>query len=69
MTIARIKSNTIRRLLLVMFIPPLTVLTFLLVICAALLAFWEELTSQLSQWRSTLLESVSNCWQGADVPE
>lgn len=67
MTIAHIKSNVLRRGLLILMVPFLPAFILLAALWAALPAFWEELCGQPSQWGGGLWDSIKCCWRGDDV--
>jgi hypothetical protein len=67
MTIANIKSNTLRRTLLVIAIPLLPVIITCIALVSAADAFIEECKDQLYQGGSRfsdLWEAVCYCWKG-----
>ena len=64
MTLAHIKSQTLRRTLLCVCVPLLPVIIIVIAAVAALGAFWEELKYQSSQGVFGVWDSVKSCWRG-----
>lgn len=67
MTIAHIKSNALRRTLLVALVPFLPVIIMIAALLAALPAFWEELCAQSTQGGGGIWDSIKCCWRGDDA--
>ena len=67
MTIAHIKSNTLRRTLLVLLLPLLPVLFGGIALVQAADAFIEELKDQCGQGSGGFWSAIKDCWNGEDV--
>ena len=68
MTIAYIKSNTLRRTLIVVLLPILPVIFAGIAFVKAADAFIEEIKAQTFGGIGGLWEALSACWRGEDVP-
>lgn len=70
MTIAYIKSNTLRRTLIVVLLPFLPIVFSILAAVRAADAFIEEMKDQCNWGRGAvggLWASIRDCWNGVDV--
>lgn len=67
MTIAYIKSNTLRRTLIVVLLPLLPIIFGAIASVKAADAFIEELKDQTFGGISGLWDALKSCWNGEDV--
>jgi hypothetical protein len=67
MTLAYIKSNTLRRTAIILLIPVLPFLFFVTSVAVALPIFWEQFTGELTQGGTGLWRAIKDCWRGVDV--
>lgn len=67
MTIAYIKSNTLRRTILIICVPLLPFIFGGIAFFKALNTFIEELKDQFGQGCGGIFTAIRDCWNGADV--